>query len=103
MSEPILNLENYAVSFYTPKGEVQAVRGIDFSVKEGEILCIVGDSGCGKTVMCESVMKLLPPEARIKSGRDTLCGTDITDYREKHMREIRGNLVSMVFQDRMMT
>ncbi|MCC8161988.1 MAG: ABC transporter ATP-binding protein, partial [Lachnospiraceae bacterium] len=103
MSEPILNLENYAVSFYTPKGEVQAVRGIDFSVKEGEILCIVGESGCGKTVMCESVMKLLPPEARIKSGRVTLCGTDITDYREKQMREIRGNLVSMVFQDPMMT
>ncbi|MCD7868205.1 MAG: ABC transporter ATP-binding protein [Clostridiales bacterium] len=103
MNEPILNLENYAVSFYTPKGEVQAVRGIDLSVKEGEILCIVGESGCGKTVMCESVMKLLPPEAHIKSGRVTLCGTDITDYREKQMREIRGNLVSMVFQDPMMT
>lgn len=103
MEEPVLRLERYAVSFDTPQGEVEAVRGVDLTVNKGEILCVVGESGCGKTVMCQSVMKLLPRTARIKSGRVILNGEDITDYREKQMRALRGNVVSMVFQDPMMT
>lgn len=107
MDEPVLELKNYAVSFYTPRGEVEAVRGVDLSVGKGEILCIVGESGCGKTVMCQSVMKLLPQAAphgaRIKHGKVILNGEDITDYKEKQMRALRGNVVSMVFQDPMMT
>ena len=63
MQETVLELKNYSVSFDTPDGEVQAVRNVDLTVKKGEILCIVGESGCGKTVMCRSVMKLLPPNA----------------------------------------
>lgn len=59
MQETVLELKNYSVSFDTPDGEVQAVRNVDLTVKKGEILCIVGESGCGKTVMCRSVMKLL--------------------------------------------
>lgn len=103
MDEPVLKLENYAVSFDTPQGEIEAVRGVDLSVGKGEILCIVGESGCGKTVMCRSVMKLLPRIARIKHGRVFLNGEDITDYGEKEMRTLRGNVVSMVFQDPMIT
>lgn len=103
MDHPILQLENYAVSFDTPRGEVEAVRGVDLSVNKGEILCIVGESGCGKTVMCQSVMKLLPRTSHVKSGKVILDGEDITDYKEKQMRAIRGNVVSMVFQDPMMT
>ena len=68
MQETVLELKNYSVSFDTPDGEVQAVRNVDLTVKKGEILCIVGESGCGKTVMCRSVMKLLPPNAHVKSG-----------------------------------
>ena len=60
MSEPVLELKDLAVSFRTPKGEVEAVRGVDLTVNEGEILCLVGESGCGKTVLCRSVMHLLP-------------------------------------------
>lgn len=69
MQETVLELKNYSVSFDTPDGEVQAVRNVDLTVKKGEILCIVGESGCGKTVMCRSVMKLLPPNAHVKAER----------------------------------
>lgn len=103
MKETVLELKNYSVSFDTPDGEVQAVRNVDLSVKKGEILCIVGESGCGKTVMCRSVMKLLPPNARVKSGEIFLCGENITDYKRKKMEKLCGSTVSMVFQDPMLT
>lgn len=103
MSEKVLELNNLAVSFNTPEGEVEAVRGVDLSVNAGEILCIVGESGCGKTVMCQSVMHLLPPYACIKHGTMSVCGQDITNYTEKQMRKLRGSVVSMVFQDPLAT
>lgn len=103
MQETVLELKNYSVSFDTPDGEVQAVRNVDFSVKKGEILCIVGESGCGKTVMCRSIMKLLPPNARVKSGEVRLCGENITDYKRKKMEKLCGSKMSMVFQDPMLT
>ena len=103
MQETVLELKNYSVSFDTPDGEVQAVRNVDLSVKKGEILCIVGESGCGKTVMCRSIMKLLPPNARIKNGEIRLCGENITDYKRKKMEKLCGSRMSMVFQDPMLT
>lgn len=99
MGEKVLELEDLAVSFDTPEGEVEAVRGVDLTVDAGEILCVVGESGCGKTVMCRSVMHLLPPIARIKRGRVTVCGQDITHDTEKQMRALRGKVMSMIFQD----
>ena len=101
--EEILLLENYSVSFNTPKGEVEAVRNINLTVNKGEILCIVGESGCGKTVTCQSVMKLLPKNSKIKSGRIILDGEDITDYKEAKMRKLRGGRMSMIFQDPLLT
>ncbi len=105
--EEVLKLENYAISFFTPRGEVEAVRGVDLSVKKGEILCLVGESGCGKSVLCQSILKLLPWKAphgaRVKHGKVILNGKDISDYTEKQIRSLRGNTVSMVFQDPMMT
>ncbi|MDO5411058.1 MAG: ABC transporter ATP-binding protein [Lachnospiraceae bacterium] len=103
MKKPILELNHLSVSFDTPKGEVQAVRDVSFSLQQGEILAVVGESGCGKTVMSYSVMKLLPKSARIKSGSIVLDGKDITAYKEKEMKNIRGSIVSMVFQDPMTT
>lgn len=103
MEESVLKLKDYSVSFFTSKGEVEAVRNVDLEVTKGEILCLVGESGCGKTVLCESVMKLLPSTAKIKSGSIILDGNDITDAKERTMRSLRGNVVSMVFQDPMMT
>ena len=100
--EPLLELENVSVHFDTPEGTVQAVREVSLSLKRGETLAIVGESGCGKSVLCKSVMKLLPDNARI-SGAMRVEGTDIAPYTEKQMRKLRGSLFSMLFQDPMST
>ena len=99
----VLELRDLSVSFDTPEGEVEAVRGVSLSLAGGEILALVGESGCGKTVMCQSVMKLLPRSARIKSGRIIAGGEDVTDYTDRQMRPLRGNVFSMIFQDPMTT
>ena len=99
--EKILEVRNLSVSFDSPKGEVQAVRDVSFSLKKGEVLAIVGESGCGKSVLCKSIMKLLPKSARIKEGSILVNGMDITGYRERDMQKIRGKVFSMIFQDPM--
>ncbi len=97
----LLEVKNLSVSFFTPSGEVQAVRDVSFSLQEGEVLAIVGESGCGKSALCRSILKLLPQTAKIKSGSIAVRGTEITHYREQDMRRLRGSLFSMVFQDPM--
>lgn len=97
--EELLRVSHLSVSFDTPRGEIQAVRDVSFSLKRGEVLAIVGESGCGKSVLCKTIMKLLPDIARIKSGNIVVNGADITGYRERDMRNLRGKLFSMVFQD----
>ena len=97
----ILEVKNLKISFDTPAGEVQAVRGVNLAVKEGEVLALVGESGCGKSVLCKSMMKLLPASARIKEGQIFVDGVDITGYRERDMVRLRGSFFSMVFQDPM--
>lgn len=96
-----LELQDLSVQFHTGKEIVQAVRGVSLEVQEGEVLAIVGESGCGKSVLCKSVMKLLPQTAHITGGRILVDGVDITDYREREMEKLRGNVFSMVFQDPM--
>ena len=100
MSE-LLKTEHLSVSFFTDAGEVEAVRDVSFTVRKGEVLAIVGESGCGKSALCKSIMKLLPKTAKIKSGKILVNGVDITDYTEKNMSRLRGELFSMVFQDPM--
>lgn len=99
--ENVLEVKNLSVSFDSTAGEVQAVRDVSFSLKKGEVLAVVGESGCGKSVLCKTIMKLLPASARIKSGKILINGTDITNYREKDMQKIRGRVFSMIFQDPM--
>ena len=74
----ILEASDLSVSFETDAGEVQAVRNVSLSLKEGEVLAIVGESGCGKSVLCKSLMKMLPGNARIKS---ILPGTKSVTWR----------------------
>ena len=100
MSE-LLKTEHLSVSFFTDAGEVEAVRDVSFTVEKGEVLAIVGESGCGKSALCKSIMKLPPKTAKIKSGKILVNGADITDYTEKNMSRLRGELFSMVFQDPM--
>ena len=97
----LLEVSHLSVSFFTPRGEVQAVRDVSFSLRPGEVLAIVGESGCGKSVLCRSIMKLLPQSARIKAGSIRARGEDITRCPERRMCQLRGKLFSMVFQDPM--
>lgn len=102
MSERILDIQDLRVSFDTYAGEVQAVRGVSFHVDQGEVLAIVGESGCGKSVTAQTIMKLNPmPPARIVSGSIRLGEHDIVAAGEKEMQAIRGKEVSMIFQDPM--
>ena len=100
MSE-LLEVKNLSVSFHTRQGEVEAVRDVSFTLHPGEVLAIVGESGCGKSVLCKSIMKLLPRNAQIKSGTILADGADITRYSQREMERLRGRLFSMVLQDPM--
>ncbi len=97
----ILEVNNLSVSFHTLNGDIQAVRDVSFSLRAGEILVIVGESGCGKSVLCKAIMKLLPSAAKIRSGSIRVKGADITGYRERDMQRLRGKLFSMILQDPM--
>ncbi len=97
----VLEINNLTVGIATDYGKVEAVRDVSLALQEGEVLAIVGESGCGKSILCKSVMKLLPQSAKIESGSITVCGTDITGYSERDMCKLRGALFSMVFQDPM--
>lgn len=99
--EPILKIENLKTSFMTGGGEVQAVRGVSFSVEKGEILGIVGESGSGKSVTSMSILRLLADTARIKEGAIYFEGEDLTKLPKKRLRDIRGEKISMIFQDPM--
>lgn len=97
----LLEVKNLSVSFDMERGEVQAVRDVSFALRPGETLALVGESGCGKSALCKSIMKLLPASARIKSGSICVNGVDITAYGEREMCRLRGRLFAMVFQDPM--
>lgn len=87
MSERILDIQDLRVSFDTYAGEVQAVRGVSFHVDQGEVLAIVGESGCGKSVTAQTIMKLNPmPPARIVSGSIRLGEHDIVAAGERRCR-----------------
>ena len=99
--EYILEINNLKTSFYTHVGEVQAVRGISFKMKKGDVLGIVGESGSGKSVTALSLMKLIDSPGRLKDGQIIFDGVDITNYSEHQMSNIRGNDIAMIFQDPM--
>ncbi|MTI68666.1 MAG: ABC transporter ATP-binding protein [Firmicutes bacterium] len=101
MSEKILEVKNLKTSFYTHLGEVQAVRGISFSLNKGEVMGIVGESGSGKSVTSLSIMKLLQYPGEIKSGDIFFKGENIVNKKNKEMLNIRGNEIAMIFQDPM--
>jgi len=98
----ILEIKDLKVSFDTYAGEVQAVRGVSFHLDKGELISIVGESGCGKSVSVQSIMKLLPdPPVRYKSGSIFFEGRDLMDLSYKEIEEIRGRDIAMILQDPM--
>ncbi|MFE8698706.1 ABC transporter ATP-binding protein [Cytobacillus sp. FJAT-53684] len=99
---PVLDVKQLKTSFFSEDGEVPAVDEVSFSVNKGEILGIVGESGCGKSVTSLSIMKLIPqPPGKIVGGEILLNGENLVQSSEKRMREIRGNEVAMIFQEPM--
>ncbi|OMF53416.1 peptide ABC transporter ATP-binding protein [Paenibacillus sp. FSL R5-0490] len=100
--EKVLEVKDLHVTFTTYGGEVQAVRGVSFDLFKGETLAIVGESGCGKSVTSQSIMRLIPsPPGRIAGGAVLFKGKDLTKLKESEMRDIRGADISMIFQDPM--
>ncbi len=99
---PLLTVEGLQTSFFTRRGTVKAVDGVDFSLWPGETLAIVGESGCGKSVTALSLMRLVPdPPGRIVGGSVRLAGTDLLALDEEAMRDVRGKDVAMIFQEPM--
>lgn len=94
-----LKLNDLSVSFQTPNGALRAVRGISLSLKEGETLAIVGESGSGKSVTSKAVMGILPSNAKIEKGEIFFDGKDLLKLTEREMSKLRGNRISMIFQD----
>ncbi|PAV31345.1 peptide ABC transporter ATP-binding protein [Virgibacillus profundi] len=100
--EKILEVKDLHVTFTTYGGTVKAVRGVNFYLNKGETLAIVGESGCGKSVTSNAIMRLIPdPPGKISNGTILFKGTDLTRVSEKEMRGIRGVDISMIFQDPM--
>jgi len=97
----LLEVNNLFVSFTTEEGEVKAVRDVSFTLKKGETLAILGESGCGKSVLCKSILRILPENGLIKSGDVILAGENLTNLSEKAMNKVRGKEISMIFQDPM--
>ena len=98
---PLLSVENLQTHFRTPDGILRAVDGVTFSVEAGETVAIVGESGCGKSVTANSILRLIPePPGRI-AGRILFEDKDLLALPEKAMRDIRGNDISMIFQEPM--
>ncbi len=101
MSEKLLEIKDERLSFFTPAGEVKALNGVTLSMDEGEVLGIVGESGSGKSVTAYSVMGLTAYPGRLIGGTIRFNGHQIDTMTEKEFRKIRGNEVSIIFQDPM--
>ncbi|PLR76571.1 peptide ABC transporter ATP-binding protein [Bacillus sp. V3-13] len=100
--ENVLEVKDLHVTFTTYGGEVKAVRGVSFDLHKGETLAIVGESGCGKSVTAQSIMRLIPmPPGKITGGSILFKNQDLTKIKEPQMRNIRGADISMIFQDPM--
>ena len=96
--ERLLEVEGLRTTFHTRDGDVRAVDGIDFHVDRGEIMGLVGESGCGKSVTSLSILRLVARPGRVEAGRVRLAGTDLLKLSGEEMRRIRGNRISMIFQ-----
>ncbi|HQL38500.1 MAG TPA: ATP-binding cassette domain-containing protein, partial [Anaerolineaceae bacterium] len=96
--QPLLDIRNLKTYFFTEDGVVKAVDGLDLHVMPGEVLGLVGESGCGKSVTSISVLRLVGRPGKIMEGEIFFEGQDLLKLSEAEMMEIRGNRISMIFQ-----
>jgi ABC-type dipeptide/oligopeptide/nickel transport system ATPase component len=100
--DTMLEIENLHTQFFTDEGLVRAVDGVSYTVRRGETLGVVGESGCGKSVTALSVLRLIPhPPGKIVDGAIRFEGTNLLELTELQMQDIRGNDISMIFQEPM--
>ncbi|MEE8158950.1 MAG: ABC transporter ATP-binding protein, partial [Dehalococcoidia bacterium] len=98
MADPILRVTGLTMHYRTRQGEVKAVDGVSFDLERGQVLGLVGESGCGKTSVAMSLMKLLPDNASLKGGQVLLDGQDLVPMGEDELRRYRGRRIAMIFQ-----
>jgi oligopeptide/dipeptide ABC transporter ATP-binding protein len=98
---PLLSIQNLKTVFQTPEGLIPAVNDVNFSLRAGETLGLVGESGCGKTVTALSILRLLPEHQSLQTGRIFFADRDLMTLKEAEMRAIRGNRIAMIFQEPM--
>ena len=102
MGKNLVEFKNLKTYFYTGDGIVKAVNDVSFNIREGETVCVVGESGCGKSVTAMSLMRLIPnPPGKIVDGQIIFNGKDVLKLSEEEMRSIRGNDISVIFQEPM--
>jgi oligopeptide/dipeptide ABC transporter ATP-binding protein len=102
MAKDLLEVKNLRTYFYTRRGVVKAVEGVTFSLNKGETFGLVGESGCGKSVTCLSILRLVPePAGRIVGGQILLEGEDLLKMDDREIRKVRGKKISMILQDPM--
>ena len=97
----LLEVKDLQTTFFTPNGEVKAVGGVSFNLDQGKVLGIVGESGSGKSVTAYSIMQILTHPGRIVGGSVKLSGQELIGITEDEMRKVRGNRISIIFQDPM--
>ena len=101
MSEPVLDIRDLSVGYHTERGLLRALRNIDMQIQPGRIIGIVGESGCGKSTLISSIIRLLAPNAQVEGGSVLFKGNDLLSLDPEAMRALRGDEISMVFQDPM--
>ena len=101
MAEPLLSVEGLTIDIATPRGVLNAVRGVSFDIARGETLCIVGESGCGKSMTAFALMGLLPRSATRQAARMVFEGNDLSHTSAERLAQLRGNRMAMIFQEPM--
>ncbi|MEW5957603.1 MAG: ABC transporter ATP-binding protein, partial [Chloroflexota bacterium] len=101
MADPLLQVKNLEIKYHTRQGILTAIHNASFDLNRGEIIGVVGESGCGKSTVASAVMRLLPPNGEISGGQILLRGQDLRRLDQEAMRKLRGKAMAMVFQDAM--
>ena len=101
MTAPVLDIRDLSVSYHTDRGLLRALRNVDMRIQPGRIVGIVGESGCGKSTLISTIIRLLAPNAQVDGGSIEFKGNDLLDLQPEAMRALRGDEISMVFQDPM--